>query len=58
MESGDGFAVPFSFDFGPEREVVGNHRLGDVSRGAALRDNAASLSARRRCRALYGVEIT
>jgi hypothetical protein len=30
----------------------------EVSSGAALRDNAASLSARRRCRALYGVETT
>jgi hypothetical protein len=30
----------------------------DASGAAPLRDNAASLSARRRCRALYGLEIT
>jgi hypothetical protein len=38
--------------------VRGNAAFLDLSSAAPLRDNAASLSARRRCRALYGVETT
>jgi hypothetical protein len=37
---------------------VGHRQLHDLSGVAALRDNAGSLSARRRCRALYGLETT
>jgi hypothetical protein len=44
--------------WGESEKWWGIAALHAVSGVALLRDNAASLSARRRCRALYGLETT